>query len=105
MATHNIILVYITNKDEAEARKVASHLLNKRLIACANIFPISSLYWWEGKIEDGKEAVLIGKTLPSKYAAIRKEVKKMHSYSTPCVMKIDAGANPEFSRWLCGEVE
>jgi len=48
-------LVYITCRDEKEAVKISRHLLNKRLIACSNIHPIRSLYWWKGKIQDGKE--------------------------------------------------
>ncbi len=105
MAKQKLLLIYITSKDSAEARKVAAHLMKKRLIACANIFPISSMYRWKGKIESGREAVLIGKTLPKHYLAIKKEVRRIHSYSTPCIMKIDAEANREFSGWLCGEVK
>ena len=105
MAKQKLILVYITAKDSAEARKVAANLLKKRLIACANIFPISSMYWWKGKIKGSREAVLIGKTLHKHHASIQKEVKRIHSYSMPCIIKIGAEANREFFGWLCGEVK
>ena len=44
--------VYITCKDKKEARKISRFLLEKKLIACANIFPIESMYRWEGKMVD-----------------------------------------------------
>ncbi len=100
-----MILVYITCRDKIEARKIAMHLLKERLIACANIFPIESMYWWKGAIEKGKETVLIGKTQEKHYAHIKKSVKQMHSYKTICVMKINADANDEFSRWITNETK
>jgi len=48
------IFVYITNPTKKEAEKIARHLLEKHLIACANIFPIESFYWWKKKIESGR---------------------------------------------------
>ena len=104
MAKQGIILVYITAKDKKEARKVATHLLKRKLIACANIFPIESMYWWKGEIKDAKEAVLIAKATSKHYAAIKKEVKKIHSYTIPCIMKIGAGANDEYAKWIMGEL-
>jgi periplasmic divalent cation tolerance protein len=43
------LMFYVTHADEAAARRLADQLLERRLIACANIHPVSSAYWWEGK--------------------------------------------------------
>ena len=91
-------LVYITCKDSSEAEKISRQLLEKRLIACANIFPIKSMYWWNGKIVDENETVIIAKALD--YSAVKKEVKKIHSYSVPCILKITTEANPEYMKWV-----
>jgi len=99
------IFVYITNLTKKEAEKIAKHLLKKRLIACANIFPIGSLYWWRGKIESAKEFVLIGKTTEKKYQKIIGEVEKIHSYSVPCIAKLPVEFNEKYKKWLVGEVE
>ena len=104
MAKEKIILIYITSKDKKEAKMIATHLLKRRLIACANIFPISSLYWWKGKIEKGMEVLLIAKTIPKNYAKVKVEVKKIHSYKTPCIIKIDAEANDGYLMWIRDEV-
>ena len=94
------IFVYITNPDERHAKYVAEHLLKKKLIKCANYFPIKSSYWWNGKIANEKEYVLIVKAKKSNWSKIKNEVKKMHHYKIPCIIKIDAEANKEFGEWI-----
>ena len=103
MKTGSLTLIYITNPSEAEAKKIAVHLLNNKLIACANLFPINSLYWWKGKIKDEKEIVLLAKTTEENFEKIKKEVESIHSYSIPCVLKIPAEANERYSGWVKGE--
>ena len=91
-------LVYITCKDEEEAVKISKRLLEKRLIACSNMHPIRSMYWWNKKIQDEKEVVIIAKTLEKNYNKIKEEVAKMHSYDVPCILKIDAEANESYDK-------
>lgn len=100
-----MILVYITCKGRKEAGRISRHLLNKKLIACANIFPITSVYCWKGKQCNDKEIVLLAKTKNNKYTAVKKEVKKLHSYDVPCIMKIKADTNKEYGQWVNKEVK
>ena len=96
------VIAYITTKDEAEAKKIGRDLLEKRLAACVNIFAsMQSMYWWEGKINESKEAVLLAKTDSSKVDALIEAVKKSHSYTVPCVLTfpVEKG-NPDYIRWL-----
>ncbi|MBR9699621.1 divalent-cation tolerance protein CutA [Candidatus Woesearchaeota archaeon] len=96
---------YITCKDKKEARKIAHQLLKKRLIACANIFPIESMYRWKKKkMVDDKEIVIMAKTLKKHYPQIKKIVKKIHSYDIPCVCLLDSTANKEYLAWVKKEV-
>ena len=98
-------LIYITCKDEDEAVKISKRLLNKKLIACSNIHPIRSMYWWDNKIQDEKEFVLIAKTKEKNYENIKEEVIKIHSYEVPCILKIDAEANESYNKWVNAEVK
>ena len=98
-------LVYITCKDEKEARKLSMHLLRKRLIACANIFPIKSMYWWNNKIANGKENATMAKTSNKNFRKVEDEVKKLHSYQIPCILRIDAKANKEYEQWSITEMK
>lgn len=99
-----MILIYITCKDNEEARKISRHLLEKKLVACANIHPTESMYWWENKIQNDNEFVIIAKTKGENYEKVKQEVKKIHSYEVPCILKIDAEANEEYNSWINKEV-
>ena len=105
MATNIVSLLYITCKSSTEAKKIASFLLSKKLIACANVFPIASMYKWKGKLQNSKETVLIAKTKAGNYEKVKKTVSKMHSYETPCIMKLSAEANTPYYQWLMNEIK
>lgn len=95
-----MILVYITFPAKNECEKTAQLLIERKLIACANIFPINSMYKWENKLMKEKEFVLIGKTINKKYKDIIKIIEMRHSYETPCVIKINAKANKKYDKWV-----
>ena len=98
-------LVYITCGDEKEAVKISKHLLEKRLIACSNIFPIRSMYHWKGKMQNHKESAILAKTTEKNYNKIKNEVSKMHSYDVPCILKINAEANERYNKWVREETK
>lgn len=97
--------VYITNPSQKVAKEVATHLLKKRLAACTINFPVESSYWWKRKIENTKEVVLIVKTRKENFEKIKKEVKKIHPYSIPCIIKFDVEANKEYEDWIRKETK
>lgn len=100
-----MIVVYIACKDEEEAKKISKKLLEKRFIACANIFPVESLYWWEGKIQEGKEYIIIAKTIKTLFDEISDLVKEMHSYDVPLIEQWDVDAvDKDYLYWLNKEV-
>jgi len=94
-----MISVYITNPDKEVASNVAKHLLEQRLIACANMHVGRSFYWWEDQIQDSKEVILICKALDKNYNKIVKEVRKVHTYKVPCIMKFVVNANKDYETW------
>ncbi len=95
-----MIVLYITCKDKEEAKKISKHLLEKKLIACSNIIPIESMYWWKGKIEECNEYAIIAKTKEENYGPAEQEIKKIHSYQIPCILKIKVGCNKEYGQWV-----
>ncbi|MEG9194552.1 MAG: divalent-cation tolerance protein CutA [Candidatus Methanoglobus sp.] len=98
--------IYVTASSREEAEKIAKHLLEKRLVACVNIFPIKSYFWWEGRIEEAEEFGIILKTKNEKFSEIREEIKRIHSYTTPCICSftVDKGLR-EFLDWIDKTVE
>ncbi|MBI3290972.1 divalent-cation tolerance protein CutA [Candidatus Falkowbacteria bacterium] len=101
----SFITVYTTNKDLAEAKKIANVLLKKKLIACANFFPIKSMYWWRGKIQNDSEVISLLKTRKENWTKVRDAIKKMHSYKVPCIEKFFVSANKDYEDWVKKEVK
>lgn len=99
-----MILVYVTCKDKKEAIKIARVLLQKKMIACANLFPMISISNWTKKIKDVKEYILILKTSKN-FNVIKREVGKIHSYKAPCILKIKVKANDKYDKWVRNEVK
>lgn len=94
--------VYMTAADKTEAINIGRALVEERLAACVNVFDgMTSLYWWEGKLEQGHEAVLIAKTRQALTAKIIDRVRELHSYDCPCVIAwpIETG-NPDYLDWI-----
>jgi periplasmic divalent cation tolerance protein len=98
----NYISVYITVKDKEEGKKIARQLLEKRLIACANIIEnIASLYWWKGEIQEEEEAVIIAKSSSEKFPEIELEVRSCHSYECPCIISWPIiNGSDDYLKWL-----
>lgn len=106
MKKNRTCVAYITARDGKEARALGRALVKERLAACVNILGgIESLYRWKGKLETGREVALIAKTTPELAKKLTARVKKLHSYSCPCVviLPIDGG-NPAFLKWIRDEV-
>jgi len=97
-------MIYAACRNRLEAEKIAKHLLNKKLIACANYFPVNSMYLWKGKLTKDKEYVLLMKTDKS-FALVCREIEGIHSYEIPCIEKIDAKYNKKFQEWMMKELK
>ncbi len=95
---------YITHPDEATARRIADHLLQERWIACANLFPIGSTYWWEGAVQNEAEWVSILKTSLEMEHFLEEEIARIHPYETPCIMRFETRANAAYEQWILDSV-
>ena len=100
-------IIYITAKDKVEAKKIARVLVEERLAACANIIEnVNSVYWWEGKIEEGKEAVIVAKTKGSLVPELINKVKSLHSYKCPCIVSLPlVDGNKDYLDWILAETK
>jgi periplasmic divalent cation tolerance protein len=99
-------IVYITAPSAGEAKKISHALLHKKLVACTNIFPIESMYWWDGEIEEQVEFVILAKAPDEKFEEIESAVKKIHSYGTPAIYswKVDK-VNESYAAWIDKETK
>lgn len=97
--------VYVTAADEAQASALASTLLERHLIACANLLPgMRSLYRWQGRVEEDGEVAILLKTSVERVDEVLAAVDEVHPYDTPCavVWPIVAGL-PDYLAWVLEE--
>lgn len=96
------VWVYVTAKDSKQALDIGRALVEERLAACVNLLgSIRSLYRWEGRLNDAREAAFVAKTRASLVSEVSARVKELHSYACPCVVALPlAGGNPDFLSWI-----
>lgn len=97
--------IYVTCESTEQAKAIGKEVVRQRLAACANIFPaMESIYWWNGKLEEGLETVLILKTTSELVERLIAVVKSNHSYEVPCVIALPVEkGNPDYLRWITEE--
>ncbi len=94
----------MTSSNEEEVNNIAEHLLKKRLIACANLFPIKSIYHWNEKLVKEEEVGVFLKTRSELIDEVIKEIKKQHSYDIPCIISLPIKkGNEDFLSWISDE--
>ncbi len=98
-------LVYMTAGSKDEARRIGGALVMERLAACVNILDgMTSIYSWDGAVQEDQEVVLIAKTRAEKLDALTGRVQQLHSYDCPCVVAWPIGdGNPAFLDWIVAE--
>ena len=101
MPTGNFVEVHTTCGSEQEAKTIAAAIVDKRLAACAQVLPISSVYRWQGKVETSDEWLCIIKTTNERHPAVRDTILQMHSYECPqiTVLSIKDGSN-DYLSWI-----
>jgi len=73
-----------------QTEKIVNYLVEKRIIACANVISgIASTYWWKKKIEKEKEDIILMETKKDLVSTLIKEIKKIHSYQVPKIITLD----------------
>lgn len=79
-------MVYLTAGSEEEALRLVHHLVERRLAACGNVFPVRSVYRWKGEVVEEGEAVAILKTRRELVDRAIAEIQARHSYEVPCAV-------------------
>ena len=96
------LLIYTTFESHSDAEKMATALLEKRLIACAQITgPVSSTYWWQEKIVSSEEYLLVMKSDESLYNKLEQHIQESHPYETPeIVATVITHLSEDYRQWL-----
>ncbi len=101
------LLVTTTFESRADAEKMANLLLEKRLIACAQITaPVSSIYWWQGQIVASQEYLLVMKSDESQYPELERLIQASHPYDIPEIIATTIShLSEKYRNWLAKELQ
>jgi periplasmic divalent cation tolerance protein len=100
-------VVLSTAGSEAEARKIAQALVERRLAACVNIVgPVHSIYRWQGAVESAPEYLLIIKTTQAAFPRVLDAIRELHAYQVPeCIMLSIEQGSEDYLRWVAESVD
>jgi periplasmic divalent cation tolerance protein len=99
-------VVLVTAPNLKVARTLARATLSARLAACVNLVPaLESHYWWQDRLESGREVLLLLKTTPARLPALEQLILKLHPYDTPefLVLSVTRG-NRRYLDWIRASV-
>ena len=96
------IVIFVTASNKKEAGNIARGLLKNKLAACVNILDkIESFFWWQGKVDNTKEALLIVKTRKALMNKLIKKVKSLHSYKVPEIIALPIiCGDKKYLKWI-----
>ena len=102
MSTPDAVVVLCTAPDAATAQDLAAKVLAEKLAACATLLPgATSLYYWEGKLEQEYEVQMLLKTDLAHQQALLDCLKAHHPYQTPELLVIPVShADVDYHSWL-----
>ena len=102
-----MIYIFWTCADKTEATTIIYALLEQRLIACASILDnVTSIYRWEGKIEECNECKIIIKTVPQHFNEIKDYIKEHCSYKVPEIVQVDiTNVSSSYLSWIERETQ
>jgi len=95
-------IIYCTAGNKEEALKISRELVKKKLIACSNIIPsLTSVYSWNGCINEDSEVLIIMKTKAELFDSVKEEIFKLHSYDVPEIIAAPVlQGSKNFLKWI-----
>ena len=96
------MIFFITAPDKKTTLDLAQGIVERKIAACANIIDkLTSIYWWEGKINTNSEYLLIVKTTHRNSEKLIDYVQKNHPYEVPeCIGINIAKGSQAYLQWI-----
>ncbi len=106
MAMETFIQVVTTVEKQEDAQRIARALVEKRLAACAQVVgPVTSTYWWEGRVEVAEEWQCLLKTREDRFDALEQAIREIHPYEVPEIISMPlVQVSPAYREWLRREL-
>ena len=94
-------IIISTYPNKKSISKIANDFVKNKIVACVNISKISSIYSWNGKIENTSEYLAIFKTMTKNKKLLKIKILETHPYDVPEIIEIDViSINKSYLNWL-----
>jgi len=100
------IQVVTTAATKTDAQAIATAVVGKRLAACAQVIgPITSTYWWQGKIETAEEWQCVMKSRQDLYDELEQAIRQVHPYEVPEILAFPVVlGSQDYLEWMDREL-
>ncbi len=100
MTDASLTLVMTTCGNMEDARNLARGLVEEHLAACVQMQQITSVYRWQGDVQEDPEILLFIKTRADLYPAVEAYLQAHHPYDVPEIVQVPiTHASPAYLRW------
>jgi periplasmic divalent cation tolerance protein len=94
-------IIVSTYPDKKSILKISNELVKTKIVACVNITKISSIYTWQGKIENTSEYLALFKTTNKNKKILKEKIKSTHPYDVPEIAEITINSiNKPYLDWI-----
>lgn len=101
-----MVFIYTTCKSVEEAQGLGELIINKKIGACVDFWPVSSCYNWKGSFQCVPQAMLLITTFESKLEEVNEIISKHHTYSVPLIAGVDVRRiNHPYKEWMMEVIE
>ena len=102
MKPDSIVIVLTTLPADMDPAVLARQLVGERLAACVSAAaPMTSIYRWEGAIQEESERQLVIKTSAARLEALQTRLHELHPYQVPEFIVVPtAGASSKYAQWV-----
>lgn len=94
-------VVLTTAPSRKTALELARALVERRLAACVNVLPATSVYRWEGEVKEEEEHLMVLKTRRTNVDDIHDLLDELHPYEVPELVSLEVeDGSAAYLNWL-----
>ncbi len=95
-----MILLLVSFESMSDAEKTANHLIDTKLAACVEIYPVTNFYVWKDEKVKAQEISGVIKTEDGMFEKIKEAIEKILPYEIPQIIKLEGTANKKYLEWV-----
>ena len=100
-----MVFIYTTCADSNEAKTLGKLIIENKMGACVDFWPVNSMYNWENSLKEVSQVIMMITTFESKLEEVNDFISKHHSYSVPLIAGIDIRRiNRAYKEWMMQEI-